>query len=64
MLFEDRGEIKIGTSYQATIDQIPDVINPEEDTRRHEDLEELVWNPENELSDKVRDTKEIFGTFI
>jgi len=55
MLFEDRGEIKIGTSYQATIDQIPDVINPEEDTRRHEDLEELVWNPENELSDKVID---------
>ena len=55
MLFEDRGEIKIGTSYQATIDQIPDVIKPEEDTRRHEDLEELVWNPENELRDKVID---------
>ena len=53
MLFEDRGEIKIGSSYQA--DMIPDMINPEDDTRKSEDLEELVWSPDNNLSDKVID---------
>ena len=53
MLFEDRGEIKIGSSYQ--VDSIPDRIAPEEDTRRYEDLEELVWSPENDLSEKTID---------
>ena len=39
-VFEDRGEIKIGSVYQADVPT--ETIRPEEDTRRHEDLEELV----------------------
>ena len=53
MLFEDRGEIKIGSAYQCDVPL--GTIPAEEDTRRSEQLEELVWNPENELSDKVID---------
>merc|ERR1719323_2480557 len=53
MVFEDRGEIKIGSSYQC--ESIPDRIAPEEDTRRYEDLEELVWSPDNDLSEKTID---------
>ena len=53
MLFEDRGEIKIGSSYQC---EVPlGMIKPEEETRVTEELEELVWSPDNELSDKVID---------
>ena len=53
MLFEDRGEIKIGSSYQC---EVPlGMIKPEEETRVSEELEELVWSPDNELSDKVID---------
>lgn len=53
MLFEDRGEIKIGSSYQC---EVPlGMIKPEAETRVTEELEELVWSPDNELSDKVID---------
>ena len=52
-LFEDRGEIKIGSSYQADVPT--EMIRPEDDTRRYEDLEDLVWSPDNNLSDKVID---------
>lgn len=52
-LFEDRGEIKIGSDYQADVP--PCTIRRGEDTRRYEDLEELVWSPENKLSDKMID---------
>merc|ERR1719397_190813 len=52
-LFEDRGEIKIGSVYQADVPT--ETIRPEEDTRRHEELEELVWSPEHDLEDKVID---------
>ena len=52
-LFEDRGEIKIGSNYQC--DFLPEMIKPEEDTRESKELEELVWSPENELEDKVID---------
>ena len=30
-------------------------LRPEEETRVTEELEELVWSPDNELSDKVID---------
>ena len=54
MLFEDRGEIKIGSSYQ--VDSIPDMLkDPSQDTRVMEELEDLVWSPDNELSDKMVD---------
>jgi len=52
-LFEDRGEIKIGSNYQADVPT--DMIRPEDDTRKFEDLEDLVWSPEHSLSDKVID---------
>lgn len=48
-LVADRGEIRIGSSYQAIT---PAVLKEgEDDGRNLEDLEEMVWNPENELSD-------------
>jgi len=52
-LFEDRGEIKIGSNYQADVPT--DMIRPEDDTRKFEDLEDLVWSPDHSLSDKVID---------
>ena len=48
-VFEDRGEIKIGSVYQADVPT--ETIRPEEDTRRHEDLEELVIWTSHLLSD-------------
>jgi len=51
-LFEDRGEIKIGSSYQA---EVPLATSAKKDTRKFEDLEKLVWSPENELTDKQID---------
>jgi len=48
-LFEDRGEIKIGTNYQA---EVPTgLCEAETDTRKCSDLEELVWSPDNKLTD-------------
>merc|ERR1719431_1774517 len=48
-LFEDRGEIKIGTNYQA---EVPSgLCEAETDTRKCSDLEELVWSPDNKLTD-------------
>ena len=52
-LFEDRGEIKIGSSYQAEVPSLDSIITIEEDTRREEDLEELVWSPHHDLTDNV-----------
>jgi len=52
-LFEDRGEIKIGSNYQC--DFLPEMISPEDDTRESCQLEDLVWSPDHELEDKVID---------
>jgi len=54
-LFEDRGEIKIGSNYQAEVPSVDSIITMEEDTRREEDLEELVWSPHHDLTDKAID---------
>ena len=54
-LFEDRGEIKIGSNYQAEVPSVDSIITMEEDTRREEDLEELVWSPHHNLTDKAID---------
>jgi len=51
-LFEDRGEIKIGSNYQA---EVPLTTSIDDDTRKFKDLEELVWSPENDLADKQID---------
>ena len=53
MVFEDRGEIKIGSNYQCDVPT--GTIDPEDETRDEKDLEELVWSPEHDLSDKVID---------
>merc|ERR1719220_714919 len=55
MLFEDHGEIKIGSNYQAEVPSMDSIISIEEDTRREEDLEELVWSPHHDLTDKAID---------
>jgi len=49
-LFEDRGEIKIGSYYQAEVPHETLAGRGEEDTRRSEDLEELVWSPGRQAS--------------
>ena len=55
-LFEDRGEIKIGSNYQAEVPNVDAIIKPGEDyDRREEDLEELVWSPHHDLTDKAID---------
>jgi len=52
-LFEDRGEIKIGSQYQA---EVPTgMILPGDETRKEEELEELVWSPDHDLTDKTID---------
>ncbi len=52
-LVADRGEIRIGSSYQATVTPLMDEKErEEEDGRKCEDLEELRWKPDNgSLSD-------------
>ncbi|CAG5127052.1 unnamed protein product, partial [Candidula unifasciata] len=65
-LLADKGEIRIGPKYQA--EMIPKVLLiDEEDTRRLEDLEELVWDPNNGLTDRDIDQFQIIarsvGTF-
>ncbi|XP_064601539.1 metastasis-associated protein MTA3-like isoform X2 [Liolophura sinensis] len=52
-LLADKGEIRVGSKFQAEI--IPLLKEDEEDTRKSEDLEELVWTPENNLSDREID---------
>jgi len=55
-LFEDRGEIKIGSNYQAEVPSVEAMLRPGEPyDRREEELEELVWSPEHQLSDKAID---------
>ena len=55
-LFEDRGEIKIGSNYQAEVPNVDAIIKPGEDyDRRDENLEELVWSPHHDLTDKAID---------
>lgn len=48
-LLADKGEIRVGSRYQA--ETLPSLLaEGEEDERKMEDLEELIWTPENNLS--------------
>ncbi|XP_076463622.1 metastasis-associated protein MTA3-like [Babylonia areolata] len=49
-LLADKGEIRVGSKFQA--DVTPRLEKAEDDSRRSEDLETLVWDPENPLSKK------------
>ncbi|BFZ12139.1 hypothetical protein BsWGS_15178 [Bradybaena similaris] len=64
-LLADKGEIRISPKYQA--EMIPHVLLDEEDPRKLEDLEELVWDPDNGLTDRDIDQFQIIarsvGTF-
>ncbi|XP_066992172.2 metastasis-associated protein MTA3 [Anabrus simplex] len=52
-LLQDRGEIRVGSRYQA--DPTPLLREGEQDDRRLEDLETLVWTPEHHLTDRQID---------
>ncbi|XP_011352296.1 metastasis-associated protein MTA3 isoform X2 [Ooceraea biroi] len=55
-LLADKGEIRVGSRYQAT--DIPAVLTSSEregDTRRSQDLETLVWTPRHNLTDRQID---------
>ena len=41
----DRGNIRIGGEFQAVVPQ----VDKEQEVRDSEELEELVWNPENDI---------------
>lgn len=43
-LVADRGEIRIGSAYQATVPPLSKA-NPKKDGREMEDLEDMLWNP-------------------
>ncbi|XP_061173834.1 metastasis-associated protein MTA3-like [Saccostrea echinata] len=53
-LLADKGEIRVGSRYQA---EVPDKPLEGEDTenRKMEDLEDLIWTPENGLADRQID---------
>ncbi|RWS16296.1 metastasis-associated protein MTA3-like protein [Dinothrombium tinctorium] len=53
-LLADRGEIRVGPRYQADVPNSP-LAEGESDGRIMEDLEELVYTPNNSLSDKQID---------
>ncbi|XP_011647298.1 metastasis-associated protein MTA3 isoform X2 [Pogonomyrmex barbatus] len=55
-LLADKGEIRVGSRYQAT--DIPSVLTPAEremDPRNLEDVETLVWTPRHGLTDRQVD---------
>ncbi|XP_005093442.1 metastasis-associated protein MTA3 isoform X2 [Aplysia californica] len=64
-LLADKGEIRVGSKYQA--EMIPKLSEGEGDVRKSEDLEELVWDPLHGLSEKEIDQFQIIarsvGTF-
>ncbi|CAK8694979.1 metastasis-associated protein MTA3-like [Clavelina lepadiformis] len=52
-LLADKGEIRVGSKYQA---EIPELLSdPEKDTRSLNDLEDLVWEPKNSLTEQQID---------
>ncbi|KAF4517294.1 hypothetical protein B566_EDAN008628 [Ephemera danica] len=52
-LLADKGEIRVGSRYQA--DATPLLKEGESDERRLEDLETLVWTPNHQLTDRQID---------
>ncbi|MEL7441104.1 MAG: metastasis-associated protein MTA, partial [Pseudomonadota bacterium] len=64
-LLADKGEIRVGSRYQA--DTTTMLAEGEQDTRNLEELETLVWTPEHNLTDRQIDqflvTARSIGTF-
>lgn len=52
-LLADKGEIRVGTGYQTIV--TPLLVGDEGDSRDLADTEELVYNPENSLTDRQID---------
>ena len=48
-LVADRGEIRIGSSYQATVAPLLQNRRQREADRRDADLDEMIWDPRNPL---------------
>lgn len=53
-LLADKGEIRVGSRYQAEVPDKP-LEGEETDNRKMEELEDLIWNPENGLTDRQVD---------
>jgi len=49
-LLADRGDIRIGSGYQAVVPKV--LPEGEENPLKSEDIEELLWSPENPLTDE------------
>jgi len=52
-LLADKGEIRVGSRYQADIQRL--LKEEERDDRKLEDLETLTWSPDNNLTDRQID---------
>ncbi|VVD00992.1 unnamed protein product [Leptidea sinapis] len=52
-LLADKGEIRVGSRYQTEVTNL--LKEGEEDTRKSEELETLVWTPEHGLTDRQID---------
>ena len=48
-LVADRGEIRIGSSYQATVTPLQDKRQRESDRKDAAELDEMIWDPRNSL---------------
>ena len=46
-LVADRGEIRIGSSYQATVTPLQDKRQREADRKDAAELDEMIWDPRN-----------------
>lgn len=55
-LLADKGEIRVGGRYQVDPVQMPkELETPENDSRKLEELETLVWTPGHHLTDRQID---------
>lgn len=52
-LLADKGEIRVGSKFQA--DLIPLLKETEDNERKEEDLETLIWTPNHSLTDRQID---------
>ncbi|ELT98598.1 hypothetical protein CAPTEDRAFT_184591, partial [Capitella teleta] len=54
-LLADKGEIRVGSKYQAEANSVEMLKDGEHDGRSLEELESLVWHPDSGLNDKHLD---------
>lgn len=55
-LLADKGEIRVGSKYQADVNGLPPLLKEgESDGRTLKELEELVWSPDHGHTDRTID---------